>query len=161
MDQFIMAATVMNDDSDIGFPSRGECDDYLSGRRILFDSCANRSIIRNPDLLVELEDCDTHDVEKAFGVSKRHFSMKGKIVIAGIAHVVYVDTGARDNIISAGRFEEACIVHKYAVVKPPRRSLSDDAIAAQIIDGDGIVVFTIYGSGHMSAFDYPEPISVI
>jgi len=86
--------------------------------------------------------------------------MKGKIVIAGIAHGVYVDTGPRDNIISAGRFKEACIVHKYAVVKPPRRSLSEKAIAAQIIDTYGMVVFTIYGSGHISAFDYPEPISI-
>ena len=82
-------------------------------------------------------------------------------MIAGITHVVYVDTGARDNIISASRFEEACIVHKYAVVKPPLRPLSDEASAAQIIDGDSMVVFTVYGRGHMSAFDYPEPISVI
>jgi len=64
-------------------------------------------------------------------------------------------------ILKASRFEEACIVHKYAVVKPPRRSLSDEAIAAQIIDEDGMVMFTVYGRGHMSAFDYPEPISVI
>jgi len=113
MDQFMIATTVLDDGSDSGFPSRGACDDYLSDRRILFDNCANRSIIRNPDLLVDPEDCDiTHDVETAFRVLKRHFSMKSKIVIADIAHGVYVGTSARDNIISAGRFEEACIKHK-------------------------------------------------
>ena len=129
---------------------------------VLFDNCANESIICNVELLTDVRKIDVvgEVVKTMYGSVQRKYEAVGTLVIAGIGHQVYVDLNATDNIVSYGKFEEACIRQGYSCWKPARRSLRDRPIAVQVLDTDSKVVLTVYGEGRMARCDLSREVNI-
>ena len=129
---------------------------------VLFDNCANESIICNVDLLSDVRKIDmvSETVKTMYGSVMKKYEAVGTLIIAGVGHQVYVDTNATDNIVSYGKFEEACIEHGYSCWKPVRKSLRDRPIAVQVLDTDNKVVLTVFGEGRMARCDLARELNI-
>jgi len=128
---------------------------------ILFDNCANESIICNVNLLTDVRQITSKSetVKTMYGSVKRSYSAVGTLVIAGVGHQVFLDENASDNIVSYGKFEEACMRIGYGCMKPIRRP-GDRPIAAQVIDTDRRVVLTVFGEGRMARVDLAPDVNL-
>jgi hypothetical protein len=124
---------------------------------ILYDSCANLSIIRNPYLCHNVQTCSSGiRVRTLYGMKTKEFRLSGMLCIAGVSLRVYIDPLADNNVVSAADMEAACIAQGCIVTKPPRKSTSDRPVAAQVEDAQGRTLLQILYKGGLAKFTLDE-----
>jgi hypothetical protein len=124
---------------------------------LLYDSCANLSILRNPYLCHNVQTCSSGiRVRTLYGLKTKVFRLSGMLCIAGVSLRVYIDPLADNNVVSAADLEAACFEQGYSVTKPPRKSARDRPVAAQVEDATGRTLLQILYKGGLAKFTLDE-----
>ena len=147
-DVSIYASSANTSEKDFRFPPAAVKDEV-----ILYDSCANLSIVRNPYLCHNVETCkESIRVRTLYGMNNKEYRMTGVLCIGGVSMKVFIDPQAENNVISAEELEMACIAQGSSVTKPPRQKANDQPVAAQIVNAQGRTMLQILYKGGLAKF---------
>ena len=102
-DVSIYASSANTTTHDYEFPPAAVKDEI-----ILYDSCANLSIVRNPYLCHNVEPCnETIRVRTLYGMNNKVYKLTGVLCIGGVPMKVLIDPMADNNVVSADDRKDA------------------------------------------------------